>query len=280
MHIFKFNNLRIGNLGTRDLLTYLEKLEIGLSSFSYEELGTAEAGKLKRSFDQFKNGLEDNIFGGSEMHQLDVIYDQVGIENPNKKVKTPTKGNHGTETSDSDVFISLLSILQKTDLTPKQQEVVKALKVVGERIMDSNEISKTGSKSSDKIQRIEKNVGSFLQTERVNLKPVLRECMGQMELLEELIRLYKQNILEFIGTLKVHLQTENYRGVDFACQKIQPCLRMMKTVSLLEITEQMVTVCKTDNDLKYLNFLYNQFLVEYPKIDELVDFEVEVLRNM
>ncbi len=280
MHIFKFNNLRIGNLGTRDLLTYLEKLEIGLSSFSYEELGTAEAGKLKRSFDQFKNGLEDNIFGVSEMHQLDVIYDQVGIENPNKKGKTPAKDNHGTVTSDSDVFISLLSILQKTDLTPKQQEVVKALKVVGERIMDSNEISKTKSKSFDKIQRIEKNVGSFLQTERVNLKPVLRECMGQMELLEELIRLYKQNILEFIGTLKVHLQTENYRGVDFACQKIQPCLRMMKTVSLLEITEQMVTVCKTDNDLKYLNFLYNQFLVEYPRIDELVDFEVEVLRNM
>ncbi|MEX0315257.1 MAG: hypothetical protein AB3N18_13860 [Allomuricauda sp.] len=268
-------------MGTRELLTYLEKLEIGLSSFSYEELGTAEAGKLKKSFDQFKNGLEDNIFGVPEMEQLDVIYDQVGIESPSSKKEPPFKNDDLPPTSDSDVFLSLLALLGKTDLTPKQQEITKALKIVGQRMTESTEPKKNKKLNpSSKTQRIEKNLESFLQTDRVNLKPVLRECMGQMELLEELIRLYKQNILEFIGSLKVHLQTENYRGVDFACQKIQPCLRMMKTVSLLEITEQMITVCKTDNDLKYLNFLYNQFLVEYPKIDELVDFEIEVLRNM
>ena len=40
-------------------MTYLEKLEIGLSSFSYEELGVVEAGKLKKSFEVFKMGLEN-----------------------------------------------------------------------------------------------------------------------------------------------------------------------------------------------------------------------------
>ncbi len=266
-------------MGTRELLTYLEKLEIGLSSFSYEELGTVEAGKLKKSFDQFKNGLEDKVFGVPEMEQLDVIYERVGIESPNKNSDVLEKNK---DAKDTDVLLSLLARLEKTDLTPKQLEITEALNTVGRRLAKSEALlhEKKTRKSQSKTQRIEKNLESFLQTDKVNLKPVLTECMGQMELLEELIRLYKQNILEFIGTVKVHLQSKNFRGVDFACQKIQPCLRMMKTVSLLEITEQMINVCKTDNDLKYLNFLYNQFLVEFPKVDELVDFEIEVLRNM
>ena len=266
-------------MGTRELLTYLEKLEIGLSSFSYEELGTVEAGKLKKSFDQFKNGLEDKVFGVPEMEQLDVIYEQIGIQSPNKDSELFLEKAKESNAKDTDVLLSLVALLEKTELTPKQQEITEALKAVCDRLAKSVKPFED-KKIQANTQRIEKNLESFLQTDKVNLKPVLTECMGQMELLEELIRLYKQNILEFIGTVKVNLQSENFRGVDFACQKIQPCLRMMKTVSLLEITEQMITVCKTDNDLKYLNFLYNQFLVEFPKVDELVDFEIEVLRNM
>ncbi len=261
-------------MGTRELLTYLEKLEIGLSSFSYEELGTVEAGKLKRSFDDFKTGLEDQVFGVPQMEQLEVIYEDVGIQSPIKE-----------EQNDSQLFTSLIELLEKTQLTKKQKGIVKALKTTGNREYKSNkkhliETEKENQPMSSNTLLIEKNLESFLSTHKVNLKPVLTECMGQMELLEELVRLYKQNILEFIGSLKVQLQTKNFRGIDFACQKIQPCLRMMKTVSLLEITNQMITVCKTDNDIKYLNFLYNQFLVEYPKVEELVDFEIDVLRNM
>ncbi len=264
-------------MGTRELLTYLEKLEIGLSSFSYEELGTVEAGKLKRSFDDFKTGLEDQVFGVPQMEQLEVIYEDVGIQSPIKEIKE--------EQNDSQLFTSLIELLEKTQLTKKQKDIVKALKTTGNREFKSNkkhltETEKENQPMSSNTLLIEKNLESFLSTHKVNLKPVLTECMGQMELLEELVRLYKQNILEFIGSLKVQLQTKNFRGIDFACQKIQPCLRMMKTVSLLEITNQMITVCKTDNDIKYLNFLYNQFLVEYPKVEELVDFEIDVLRNM
>ncbi|WP_420601688.1 hypothetical protein [Flagellimonas sp.] len=261
-------------MGTRELLTYLEKLEIGLSSFSYEELGTVEAGKLKKSFDEFKTGLEDKVFGVPEMKQLEVIYDQVGIQS------SSSHDSIKSEAKDVDLLVSLVGLLEKTELTKKQKDIVKTLKATSKRLQERTETSKKDKKVVSNALLIEKNLESVLSTEKVNLKPVLTECMGQMELLEELIRLYKQNILEFIGSLKVYLQTKNFRGVDFACQKIQPCLRMMKTVSLLEITEQMITVCKTDNDIKYLNFLYDQFLVEHPKVEELVDFEIDVLRNM
>ncbi|PWL38950.1 hypothetical protein DKG77_12035 [Flagellimonas aquimarina] len=267
-------------MGTRELLTYLEKLEIGLSNFSYEELGVVEAGRLKKSFNSFKTGLEDKVFGVSEMNQLEVIYEQIGIKGAEKPLPEPANNNP----SNTELLFSLIELLETTNLTNKQESIVKALKTVSKHLHNTNRenpghMEHIGS-TIPNTKVVQENLESVFSTQKVNLKPVLTECMGQMELLEELIRLYKQNILEFIGGLKVHLQTKNFRGVDFACQKIQPCLRMMKTVSLLEITNQMSTVCKTDNDIKYLNFLYNQFLVEYPKVEELVDFEIDVLRNM
>ncbi len=262
----------------RELLTYLEKLEIGLSSFSYEELGTVEAGELKKSFESFKHELEDSVFGVPATKQLEVIYEQVGILGSPKTKADDLK-------KDTDALLSLISILEKTELNKKQQDLVNSLKIVSKRIDGSFDVYLEESMNLQKQDALSKelavqNLESIIASDKVNLKPVLQECMGEMELLEELIRLYKQNIFEFIGSVKVQLQAKNFRGVDFACQKIQPCLKMMRTVSLLEITEQMVTVCQTDNDVKYLNFLYNQFLVEYPKVEELVDFEIEVLRNM
>ncbi len=275
----------MGDLGTRELLTYLEKLEIGLSSFSYEELGAKEAGKLKKTFDDFKIGLENKVFGVPEMRQLEVIYEHVGIRGASA-AEINQREDHGVVVEkEMELLLSLVDLLEQTNLDRKQTEMVRAIKKIGEQLdkeskIEASKASKEMFPLPTSLEMIEKNLESVMSTPKVNLRPVLDECMGQMELLEELVRIYKQNILEFIGRVKVHLQTENFRGVDFACQKIQACLKMMKTVSLLEISEQMITVCKTDNDIKYLNFLYKQFLVEYPKVEELVDFEIDVLRNM
>ncbi|MEO9513176.1 MAG: hypothetical protein ABJN84_02050 [Flavobacteriaceae bacterium] len=260
-------------MGTRELLTHLEKLEIGLSSFSYEELGTEEAGKLKKSFDSFKNGLEDRVFGVSEMRQLNVIYEQIGITRQTE----PFLESESLIMNDNGLLLALINALEDTPLNKKQVDIVSAMKRTGERLVQKHS---NKNNMSIKTQEIEKNLESLIATHKVDLTPVLEECVGQMELLEELIRLFKQNVAEFIGSLKINLGITNFRGVEFACQKIQPCLRMMKTVSLLEITDQMMAVCKTDNDLEYLQFLYDQFLVEYPKVEELVDFEIEVLRNI
>ena len=101
-----------------------------------------------------------------------------------------------------------------------------------------------------------------------------------MELLEELVRMFKQNIWEFIGSAKVNLMNEDFAALELACQKIIPSLRMMKTNGLLEVTQQVSRLCKTDKDMRHLNFLYDQFLQEYPRIQEQIDFEMEVFRTM
>lgn len=254
-------------MGTRELLTYLEKLEIGLSSFSYEELGTVEAGELKKSFEVFKNGLENKVFGIPEMKQLEVIYERIGIQ--------------GSERSRIDLhdhnLLTLIDSLEKTRLSQEQKEIVSALKQVAQSMNDQDKVPES---MNIKSNAFEKSLESSFSSNNINLKPVLEDCMGQMELLEELIKLFKQNIFEFVGSARIHLQNENYKELDLSCQKVQSCLRMMKTEGLLEITQEIITLCRTDNDQKHHTFLYDQFVEEFPKVEEQVDFEMEMLRTM
>ncbi|SDQ76395.1 hypothetical protein SAMN05216294_2514 [Flagellimonas zhangzhouensis] len=274
MEIFRrINHFSIHILGTRELLNYLEKLEIGLSSFSYEELGVVEAGELKKSFELFKHGLESKVFGISEMEQLQKIYQKVGIESTFAAPLTPAA---------QDRCICLIKALEKTRLTDEQAELVNELKQIAQNIpTTTDQKNMTPPKNfTTNFQFIERTLESDYTSNKINLKPVLEDCMGQMELMEELVKVFKQNILEFIGSAKIHLMNRNFEALDNACQKVGPSLQMMKIRSLLEITDQISRLCKTDNDMKHHAFLYDQFLQEYPIVEEQVDFEMEVFRTM
>ena len=254
------------------MLTYLEKLEIGLSSFSYEELGVVEAGELKKSFEMFKFGLESKVFGISEMRQLESIYEKVGIQSLDSKRFTE---------SDATKFLSLIKSLEKTTLSNGQKEIVEALKKM---VQNTKEATQDPDKNTNRMatdfEFIEKSLQAGFAAQKVDLKPVLEDCMGQMELLEELVRMFKQNIFEFIGSAKVNLLNENFDELQQSCQKMMPSLRMMNIHGLLEVVQQISRLCKTDKDVKHLTFLYDQFLQEYPRIQEQIDFEMEMFRTM
>lgn len=262
------NSIIEQTLGTRELLTYLEKLEIGLSSFSYEELGVVEAGELKKSFEVFKYGLENKVFGIPEMKQLESIYQSVGIQGSER----PLRDTSDTPTELKE-FLSLIDAMENTRLSREQQKIAKAMKQVAERLGK-------GLPISNNLQFIEKELEPGHLAHKINLQPILDDCMGQMELMEELVRLFKQNLMEFIGSVKVHLKNESYKQVDLACQKVRPSLEMMKANGLLEIVKEILMLCRTDNDPKHHAFLYDQFLMEYPKVQEQVDLEMEILRTM
>lgn len=256
-------------MGTRELLSYLEKLEIGLSSFSYEELGIVEAGELKKSFEIFKHGLEDKVFGVSEMKQLETIYEKVGIEGSSKKC---------LDRKDVNQMHKLITALEQTPLTQKQYAIVKALQLLAEELMQIE--TNTPENMSTHFQTIEKSLDAGFAANKINLKPVLEDCMGKMELMEELVRMFKHNVLEFIGSAKVHLMNEDFASLEQACQKIAPNLKMLKTHELTDIVHQMALMSKTEPDIKHLSFLYEQFIMEYPMVQEQVDFEMELFRTM
>lgn len=257
-------------MGTRELLTYLEKLEIGLSSFSYEELGVVEAGKLKKSFEVFKMGLENKVFGASEMKQLENIYEKVGIRSLDKREFNE---------ADTDKLLSLVGALEATSLSKEQLELVDELKKLVQHPTTKAEDQHKNTMATD-FEFIEKSLQAGFSSQKIDLQPVLEDCMGQMELLEELVRMFQQHVFEFIGSAKVNLINKNFVELELSCQKVMPSLRMMKTFGLLEVAQQISRLCKTDRDEKHLNFLYDQFLQEYPKIQEQIDFEMEIFRTL
>lgn len=257
-------------MGTRELLTYLEKLEIGLSSFSYEELGVVEAGKLKKSFEVFKMGLENKVFGASEMKQLENIYEQVGIRSLDKREFNE---------ADTDKLLSLVGALEATSLSKEQLELVDELKKLVQHPTTKAQDQHKNTMATD-FEFIEKSLQAGFSSQKIDLQPVLEDCMSQMELLEELVRMFQQHVFEFIGSAKVNLINKNFVELELSCQKVMPSLRMMKTFGLLEVAQQISRLCKTDRDEKHLNFLYDQFLQEYPKIQEQIDFEMVIFRTL
>ncbi|WP_019669811.1 ATP-binding protein [Eudoraea adriatica] len=112
----------------------------------------------------------------------------------------------------------------------------------------------------------------------VDLNAVLEDCMGELDLLEELIGLYKRNALEFIGTVKMKLQDEDMDGVTFAAHKIKSGLKMMQTMELFSIVEELNTAAKTTKDKKHMQFLFNRFVQEYPNAEKLIDSELTRLK--
>ncbi len=113
----------------------------------------------------------------------------------------------------------------------------------------------------------------------VNLNPILEQCLGQTELLDELVRLFKQNIFEFIGKVKIHLQSGNVQGIGFAAHKIKSSLKMLEANSLSQICEQIALGCKANPNQNTLNNLYQQFLEEYPKVEARIDAQMNSLKT-
>jgi len=103
--------------------------------------------------------------------------------------------------------------------------------------------------------------------------------MGELDLLEELIQLFKQNALEFIGKFKFYLPLGNIEELLFAAHKVKTGFSMMQTYSLFKIIEQMEVECKAEQDLKHLAFLFECFLNEYPGIESEIDKALGKLRG-
>ncbi len=105
----------------------------------------------------------------------------------------------------------------------------------------------------------------------VDLEPILEECMGEMDLLQELVSLYHENALEFIGAARIHLPNSDFNALGLAAHKIKAGLAMMRTDSLHAIIVLVQKECVGDQDSKHLQFLCDCFAAEYPTVKESID---------
>ncbi len=133
--------------------------------------------------------------------------------------------------------------------------------------------------SSVASKKIKPTAGENNKNSEVDFTTILEDCMGELILLEELVVLYKQNALEFIGAVRMHLNNNDLEAVAFAAHKIKSGLAMLKTDGLYTIVEQIQNTSKNDGDKKHLEFLYTCFLQEYPLVEQLIDEKMKALKK-
>lgn len=112
-----------------------------------------------------------------------------------------------------------------------------------------------------------------------DLSPIINDCEGNVELVSELIQLYKQNILEFIGEVKCHLAHKEFEAIEFAVHKIKSGLLMLRIDTLYGIVLNMDTCCKSSQDINELNVLFDSFIAQYPKVEEQIDLEFNKFKS-
>jgi signal transduction histidine kinase/FixJ family two-component response regulator len=113
---------------------------------------------------------------------------------------------------------------------------------------------------------------------KINLSVILEDCLGQINLLEELVSLYKQNALEFIGIVRFNLENDNLSEIEFAAHKLKSGLAMMQSKSLYNIVDRIQHICKGDGDKKHLKFLHRCFIEEYPIVEAAMTEQINALK--
>lgn len=132
------------------------------------------------------------------------------------------------------------------------------------------------------IRNSDENLTSFSKEKEaweVCLNNILKECMGEIDLLEELIGLFKQNMLDFIGRANVYIPEGNFNGLAFAAHKVKTGLSMMKADYLFFLVDKITIGCKTHRNLPEIGRLYDQLLLAYPKVEKAIDTELMILKR-
>ena len=283
-------------MNIENLLAKLDELELALREYSYHKLTAAEAEDLKRSFKIFRKDIEIKI--SSQASKVTHIPEKTFLKNKEEtsrrvpKTKAPDKTRTVRPIPDSSRFSEYV---KDSPLSKEQLDYINAILAASDiptRISNDypqpsksnlkkapgikNHDNAIKSKSMDSANKtssetVKHSNASKSKSVTIDLAPVLEDCLGKTDLLEELIRLYKQNALEFIGQLKIHIQNIDFESIRFAAHKIKSGLRMMNTQELLTIAEQIETASKTDQDLKHLEFLFACFVREYPIVERAID---------
>ncbi|MEZ2414247.1 ATP-binding protein [Muriicola sp. E247] len=148
-----------------------------------------------------------------------------------------------------------------------------------------NKLIQYGLPDSDdkKITEISSDAGLVPKREElsmsIDLTGMLEDCMGEVDMLEELLKLFKGNALEFIGKAKLHLKNQDYDQLQFAAHKLKSGLAMVQAANLLILIQQIQEHCKTDRNHDQMQYLYEQFIKEYPMVEFALDKEMTRLRK-
>ena len=116
------------------------------------------------------------------------------------------------------------------------------------------------------------------ETTIVDLNSLLKDCFGELEMLNELIKLFKTNVLEFIGNVRIHLKTDNLVEIAFSAHKLKASFAMLKATGMHNLILELEANCKANKQDK-VKELYELFLNDYPLLENNLNIDLEILNK-
>lgn len=116
------------------------------------------------------------------------------------------------------------------------------------------------------------------ETTIIDLKPVLKDCFDELDMLKELIQLFKDNVIEFVGNVELHLESNDLSAVAFSAHKLKASFAMLKANGMRELIVELETMSKANNLLE-VKRLYQIFLEDYPILEQNLDNQLVLLND-
>ena len=113
----------------------------------------------------------------------------------------------------------------------------------------------------------------------VSLEGIWGECLGDFEMLEEMVKLFRSNLLEFLGALKTHLTLLDYEQIASCIHKIKAGLKLVEAASWLEKLEELQALNRSMSGVGRMRQLYREMLEDYPQLDQDLDRALEQIKN-
>lgn len=113
----------------------------------------------------------------------------------------------------------------------------------------------------------------------VNLDNLFEESGEDLDLLDNLVELFKKNIEQFIEIAAIQIYRRDIDGLAFSAHKLKAGLAMLNINSLLKIIEDIQSGCNEHIDWKHLEYLHARFLNAHPEVDEAIDEAVRELKK-
>ncbi|MEJ2585748.1 MAG: response regulator [Robiginitalea sp.] len=113
-----------------------------------------------------------------------------------------------------------------------------------------------------------------LEDRLLSLEYLEGECMGDLRMLSDLVQLFRNNLLEFAGRMKVYLKERNLQAIGASAHKVLSGLKMIGATQLLSIVEGIYRASTETGDIRQAARAYEQFLALYPLVEEALEREM------
>lgn len=113
----------------------------------------------------------------------------------------------------------------------------------------------------------------------LSLSSLWNDCMGDIEMLEEMTRLFRANLLEFLGALKTHLTLLDYEAIEACAHKIKAGLKLMEVHEWLSRVEELRGLNRTQSGVERMRQIYRELLASYPRLDQEMQQTLEQIKK-